>query len=133
MGKADERNHEHEVFERVTDRIVDGLRNGTDPVVMSSSIAEEHNLDQRTVFKWIQVLTEQKERRRRRYASIGAVLIWIGAISLGLGILGSVFSWNVASGRSAGLVWGVAAIGLIGGIGIVRSATRWAYRSDGGA
>ena len=130
MGKAHDRNHEQDVYTRVQKQIVTSLQTGDDPVSISSAIAEEHHVDQRTVFKWIQVITERRDRKRMKLAVIGTVLVWIGSLALAVEVLGRVFGWTFAAGASGGLIAATAAIGLIVGVVIVTNATRWAYSPE---
>ncbi|NBB90296.1 MAG: hypothetical protein GVY23_03700 [Spirochaetes bacterium] len=80
MTLEEQRRVDAEKSSRALPDMVAELRAGTEPVEISRRIAEHYEIDQTKAFRWVQIVAESFERRRRRIAVLGTVLIWIGAL-----------------------------------------------------
>ncbi len=85
MTLEEQRRLDAEKSSRALPEMVAELRAGTELVEISRRIAEHHEIEQTKAFRWVQIVAESFERRRRRIAVLGTVFIWIGALSAGVG------------------------------------------------
>ncbi len=85
MTLEEQRRLDAEKSSRALPEMVAELRAGTELVEISRRIAGRHEVDQTKAFRWVQIVAESFERRRRRIAVLGTVLIWIGALTAAVG------------------------------------------------
>jgi hypothetical protein len=85
MTLEEQRRLDAEKSSQALPEMVAELRAGTELVEISRRIAEHHEVDQTKAFRWVQIVAESFERRRRRIAVLGTVLIWVGALSAAAG------------------------------------------------
>jgi hypothetical protein len=63
-----------------------------EPVALAQEIAEQHDLDQRQVYRWLQFTEEQLEARRKRVALWHLLGVWLGALDLAVLTVGVILS-----------------------------------------
>jgi hypothetical protein len=97
MTLREQRRIEAEKAQRALPEIVDGLRAGKEPVDIGTYVAESYEIEQTKAFRWVQIVSESYERQRRRIAVLGTVLLWIGALSAGVGAVLAVLGATVPS------------------------------------
>jgi hypothetical protein len=97
MTLEEQRRLDAEKSSRALPEMVAELRVGTELVEISRRIAERHGVDQTKAFRWVQIVAESFERRRRRIAVLGTVFIWIGALSVGVGAVLALLGVTVPS------------------------------------
>ncbi|MFP4373745.1 MAG: hypothetical protein ACLFPO_05405 [Spirochaetaceae bacterium] len=85
MTIEEQRRLDAEKSARALPEMLAELRSGTELVEIGRRIAEHYDVDQTKAFRWVQIVAECFERRRRRIAILGTVLIWIGALIAGAG------------------------------------------------
>lgn len=85
MTLEEQRRLDAEKSSHALPEIVAELRAGTELVEIGRHIAERHEVDQTKAFRWVQIVAESFERRRRRIAVLGTVLIWVGALTAAAG------------------------------------------------
>ena len=95
--------------------MVKELRAGTELVEISRRIAEHHDVDQTKAFRWVQIVAESFERRRRRIAVLGTVFIWLGALTAAAGAVLALLGVTVPS-VLPGLLPGYLVLLLLGAI-----------------
>ena len=135
MTLEEQRRLDAEKSSQALPEMVAELRAGTELVEISRRIAERHEVDQTKAFRWVQIVAESFERRRRRIAVLGTVLIWVGALTAAAGavlaLLGvavpSVFS-GVLPGYLLLLLLGAALLG--GGLWVGFQAPRLAVVTE---
>lgn len=99
--------------------IVEGLRNAKESLTIASEISEELDLELKQAYRWTEYIAAAFEKRRRRAAIRGAVMLWIGFAAL----VGTVAL--VLFGSGPGPTGWVLAVGglLFVGYGIYLSVT----------
>jgi hypothetical protein len=85
----DERSRDQQLAEEARPLIVAGLRARREPLDIASDIARRLSLDAEKAYRWVVLISEDFERRRRRIATVGIVLLWIGVLTL---VSGAVLS-----------------------------------------
>tara|TARA_B100000614_G_scaffold10868_1_gene9536 strand:- start:1742 stop:2158 length:417 start_codon:yes stop_codon:yes gene_type:complete len=109
MGIAEQQRREQQQYREILPRIVEGIAAGEEPVALSAELAESRDLEQKLVYRWIQLTEEGLERRRRREATRLVVLMWPGVLAVaGYGV-GAVMGWFSPQDPVAVAVVGVGA------------------------
>ena len=78
----DERRRDQQRAEAARPLILEGLRERREPLEIAKEIARELDLDEQKAYRWVALISEDFERRRRRIATAGIVLLWIGVLAL---------------------------------------------------
>ena len=115
MSRAEEIRAEQEKASAANPIIIEGLRKKQEPVEIAHEISRQFDLDDRTAYRWVVLTEETFDRSRRRIATGGLVLLWVGFLWTIAGILLRVLDVPlVAAPLLLGLVVGIplAAIGL---------------------
>lgn len=130
MSIAQKEREERRAYLRLLPSIVEALVEAAEPVALSAHISEEGGIDQRTAYRWIQLTEEAAEKRRKRDAILPIVLLWLGALTFAVLVIGRItarlvpgtgLSIAVVAGAAAAVAW--AALRLRGLK--MRSYRRW--------
>ena len=97
MTLEEQRRRDAEKSAQALPKIVEGLRQGQEPVHIGRDIAGEFDVEQTKAFRWVQIVAERYESQRRRIAVLGTVLIWIGAATAAAGLVLAVLGATVPS------------------------------------
>ena len=92
MTIAEQQRKEREQYRTVLPGIVVALTERREPVAFAQEIAEHHDLDQRQVYRWLQLTEEQLEARRKRVALWYLLWVWLGALDLAVLTIGALLS-----------------------------------------
>ena len=79
MGVADRERERNRVFRELLPEIVAGLLEGTDAIALSERLASTHGVERSEMYRWALHAEEEIERRRKRDAIPGILLLWGGA------------------------------------------------------
>ncbi len=104
MG-GDERRKDQQRAEEARPLILAGLRERREPLEIASDIARRLSLDERKAYRWVVLISEDFERRRRRIATVGIVILWIGVLTLVSG--GALSLIGVSAGETPFWIIGV--------------------------
>ena len=112
MGKdesiQEQRERDAGIAREALPEIVAQLRGGAEPLQIAQSESARLDADLQKMYKWVAFVAEEFERRRRRSAIRGAVLLWGGFAALAA-MVGFML---VGSGLS-GALWTLPAAGLV--------------------
>lgn len=67
--------------------IISSLRAGEELLAISSRVAREHDVDEKKAYKWVSIIEEEFRRRRRTVATLGLLVLWLGALSVVAGLV----------------------------------------------
>ncbi|MFW5694998.1 MAG: hypothetical protein ACOCYB_07500 [Alkalispirochaeta sp.] len=129
MTVAEQYRREQEEYGRLLPEIVEGIRVNEQRVELSRRLSEQAaEVDQKRLYRWIQLTEEHLESYRRRSAAALAAGMWMGVLavvvpSVGM-ILGRV-SWAAPAVRGSVIVGAVVAVAAALRL---RGVTQRAYR-----
>ena len=108
MSKTDDIRREQQLAEEARPEIVRRLREGAEAAVVARELAERLPVDETKAYRWTAYIAEDFERRRRRIATAGLLMLWPGAIVLVGGALLSLLGvWPAAPVWLYGLLIGL--------------------------
>jgi hypothetical protein len=129
MTVAEQERKEREEYLRVLPEIVESIRQGEEPVALSQRLAPRlGEVDQKLLYRWIQLTEEKLDAARRRHAALLATGMWIGVVAVVVPVvavlLGSV------SIASRGVIVSVALGGVLAAVAAIRlkGVTRRAFQ-----
>lgn len=125
---ASERQREEEVAREIRPLVLGRLRSGDEPLGISAAIAERHAVDPRKAYKWVTIMAETYERRRKRLVALGLVLLWVGILAVALTAGLSILVTSAAGSWLPGAAIG-APVALTGGV-LIRVAARLVKKLD---
>lgn len=121
MTLGEQRQQDAEKASRALPEMVEKLRAGNTPVEITQHVIEEYEVEPTKAAQWVQFVSEKFEQQRRRIAIAGTVLIWLGALSAGIGAVFSLVGVampSVIPGVLPGYVGLVVLGGLLIGLGV---------------
>jgi hypothetical protein len=87
MKKSEEIRRDQELAEQARPRILEGLRNDEELLVIAERVAGELDVDGTKAYRWVAFIAEEYEAARRRVSSLGLVLLWAGVLVLVAGVV----------------------------------------------
>jgi hypothetical protein len=104
MTVAEQERREREEYLRVLPEIVEGIRQREEPVALSQRLTHSvEEVDQKLLYRWIQLTEEKLDAARRRNAALLAAVMWIGVLAVVVPVVGALLgtvsfvSWMVIS------------------------------------
>lgn len=67
--------------------IIASLRAGEELLSISSRVASEHAVDEKKAYKWVSIIQEEYSKRRKTVATVGLLVLWLGALTLISGLV----------------------------------------------
>ena len=135
MTLGEQRQQDAEKASRAFPEMVEKLRLGESLVEITQHLADKYEVEPTKAARWVQFVSQSFEKQRRRIAVAGSALIWLGAVSSGIGGVFSLLGVTIpalVSGVLPGyvvfLVLGVLLIGV--GLWLGFSAPRLAKVSE---
>ncbi|MFP4378568.1 MAG: hypothetical protein ACLFP4_16110 [Spirochaetales bacterium] len=123
MTKSEEIRLEQEKANEARPFIVAELRSNRALLEIASTVAQQWSIDERKAYRWVHYVSEEFAQRKRRWVTIGLIIVWVGVlIALG-GVALTIFAdlETLARPWLFGVLLGLP-LTFIGAIIIARSA-----------
>ena len=95
MSKSSEIQREQEIASEARPLIVARLREREDPLRVAAAVSDQYSVDETKAFRWVTLISEDFERRRKRIGIIGLLVLWPGLLMLAGGPLLSLLGVGI--------------------------------------
>ncbi len=123
---AEEREREQRIAAEAEPRIVEALGRGEEPRSIAERLAAEYEIEEVKAYRWTYYIDERYQRRRRAFLLVSLTLMWLGAITVAVGLAAIIFAGVSSSWVTAVTLGGVVMIpALLAAVFARRIVYRW--------